>query len=49
MHPPASSLFLLLRRLVELPGRAVTNLADEADEIWEPFLVEDARMAGTEW
>lgn len=50
VHPLASSLLLLLRRLVELPGRALTNLADEADEIWEPFLLDDARSGfGTEW
>lgn len=44
VQPLVTSLIRQLRRLVERTGHAVTRLSDEADEIWEPFLVDEPAM-----
>lgn len=41
MQPLLSSLILPVRRFVELTGDALTRLSDDADQIWEPLLVDD--------
>ena len=45
MHPLLTSPMRKLRRLARRGGDALTRLSDEADEIWEPFLLDEPIVA----